>query len=145
MAIAKLKLLEIEFPAEQYDAVLMKLINTKDFHPELASKFADSVQGLSVLNRENPYADLIARMEEARDNYHLELKNINVDSTRINIIQADTFFCNVLEQVSKIEKVKEDLQNMIEENEATISQLEHMIDAKLDFDKLFSCKYRSPA
>lgn len=49
MAIAKLKLLEIEFPAEQYDAVLMKLINTKDFHPELASKFADSVQGLSVL------------------------------------------------------------------------------------------------
>lgn len=141
MAIAKLKLLEIEFPAGQYDAVLMKLINTDDFHPELASKFADSVQGLSVLNRENPYADLIARMEEARDNYHLKLQNINVESTRINIIQADTFFCNVLEQVAKIEKVKQDLQNMIEENEATISQLEHMIDAKLDFDRLFSCKY----
>lgn len=141
MAIAKLKLLEIEFPAEQYDAVLMKLINTDDFHPELASKFADSVQGLSVLNRENPYADLIARMEEARDNYHLKLQNVDVDSTRINIIQADTFFCNVLEQVAKIEKVKQDLQNMIEENEATISQLEHMIDAKLDFDRLFSCKY----
>ncbi|WP_028042069.1 V-type ATP synthase subunit I [Candidatus Stoquefichus massiliensis] len=141
MAIAKLKLLEIEFPAEQYDAVLMKLINTDDFHPELASKFADSVQGLSVLNRENPYADLIARMEEARDNYHLKLQNVDVESTRINIIQADTFFCNVLEQVAKIEKVKQDLQTMIEENEATISQLEHMIDAKLDFDRLFSCKY----
>ena len=27
MAIAKLKLLEIEFPAQQYDAVLLKLIN----------------------------------------------------------------------------------------------------------------------
>ena len=74
MAIAKLKLLEIEFPAEQYDSVLMKLINLDGFHPEYASKFADSVQGLSVLNRENPYADLIARMEEARDGYHLDLK-----------------------------------------------------------------------
>lgn len=40
MAIAKLKLVEIEFPAEQYDNVLMKLINLDDFHPEYASKFA---------------------------------------------------------------------------------------------------------
>lgn len=30
---------------------------------------------------------------------------------------------------------------MIQENEATISQLEHMIDANIDFDRLFSCKY----
>ena len=141
MAIAKLKLLEIEFPAEQYDSVLMKLINLDGFHPEYASKFADSVQGLSVLNRENPYADLIARMEEARDRYHLDLKCQDVDNTRINIIQADTFFCNVLEQVTKIEKVKEDLQQMIEENEGTISQLEHMINAEVDFDTLFSCHY----
>lgn len=141
MAIAKLKLLEIEFPAEQYDSVLMKLINLDGFHPEYASKFADSVQGLSVLNRENPYADLIARMEEARDGYHLDLKCQDVDNTRINIIQADTFFCNVLEQVTKIEKVKEDLQQMIEENEATISQLSHMINAEVDFDTLFSCHY----
>lgn len=141
MAIAKLKLLEIEFPAEQYDSVLMKLINLDGFHPEYASKFADSVQGLSVLNRENPYADLIARMEEARDGYHLDLKCQDVDNTRINIIQADTFFCNVLEQVTKIEKVKEDLQQMIEENEGTISQLEHMINAEVDFDILFSCHY----
>ena len=99
------------------------------------------VQGLSVLNRENPYADLIARMEEARDGYHLDLKCQDVDNTRINIIQADTFFCNVLEQVTKIEKVKEDLQQMIEENEGTISQLEHMINAEVDFDTLFSCHY----
>ena len=141
MAIAKLKLLEIEFPAEQYDSVLMKLINLDGFHPEYASKFADSVQGLSVLNRENPYADLIARMEEARDGYHLDLKCQDVDNTRIIIIQADTFFCNVLEQVTKIEKVKEDLQQMIEENEGTISQLEHMINAEVDFDTLFSCHY----
>lgn len=141
MAIAKLKLLEIEFPASQYDSVLMKLINLDDFHPEYASKFADSVQGLSVLNRENPYADLIARMEEARDQYHLNLKSGAIESTRMNIIQADTFFCNVLEKVSKIEKVKTDLQQMIEENEGTIAQLEHMIDADIDFDRLFSCKY----
>lgn len=141
MAIAKLKLLEIEFPQEQDDAVLMKLINLDGFHPEYASKFVDSVQGLSVLNRENPYADLIGRMEEAKEKYQLNLKGQEIDNTRMNIIQADTFFCNVLEKASQYEKVKVDLQEMIVENEATITQLEHMIDSDLDFDKLFACKY----
>lgn len=141
MAIAKLKLLEIEFPQEQCDSVLMKLINLDDFHPEYASKFADSVQGLSVLNRENPYADLIALMEEAKEKYQLDLKCQDIDNTRINIIQADTFFCNLLAEVTNIEKIREELQQMITENESTISQLQHMINSDLDFDKLFSCKY----
>ena len=116
MAIAKLKLLEIEFPQDKYDAVLMKLANLDDFHPEYASQFADSVHGLSVLNRENPYADIIARMEEAKDRYQLDLQYQDIDNTRMNIIQADTFFCNVLEQASQFEKVRHDLQEMITEN-----------------------------
>jgi len=141
MAIAKMKLLEIEFPVEKYDETLMKLIRTENFHPELASKFADSVQGLSVLNRENPYADLITRMEEAKEKYHLEMNCQPVDNMKLNIIQADTFFCNVLEEVTKIEKVKEELQQMFLENEATISQLEHMINSDMDFDHFFACRY----
>lgn len=141
MAIAKLKLLEIEFPQERCDEVLMKLINLDGFHPEYASKFADTVQGLSVLNRENPYADLISRMEEARDKYKLDIICKVIGNTKINIIQADTYFCNVLEQVTKIEKVKEDLVTMIDENERTIAQLEHMVNADFDFDNLFGCQY----
>ncbi|MCI9049405.1 MAG: V-type ATP synthase subunit I [Coprobacillus sp.] len=141
MAIAKLKLLEIEFPQEKYDAVLMKLAKLDDFHPEYASQIADSVHGLSVLNRENPYADLITRMEETKDKYQVNLQCQDIDDTRMNIIQADTFFCNVLEQASQFEKVKKDLQEMLTENEAAITQLEHMIDSDLDFDKLVACKY----
>ncbi len=141
MAIAKLKLLEIAFPQEQYDSVLLKLINTDNFHPENASKFVDSVQGLSVLNRNNPYADLIARMEEARDKYHLDLKSHEVQSTRMNIIQADAYFCDALEQVTKIEEVKSNLLRMIDENEVTINQLKYMINSDMDFDNLFSCHY----
>ena len=141
MAISKLKLLEIEFPTEQYDAVLMKLINLDDFHPENASKFADSVHGLSVLNRENPYSGLMSRMEEARDKYHLNLTNQAVENTRINIIHANSFFSDILEQVNSMEQIKGELQQMVDENEATIVQLEYMIDTDIDFDKLFGCKY----
>ncbi len=141
MAIAKLKLLEIEFPQERSDEVLMKLVNLDGFHPEYASKFVDTVQGLSVLNRENPYADLISRMEEARDKYKLNLLCKVISDTKINIIQADTYFCNVLEEVTKIEKVKEDLEVMIKENDSILAQLKHMANADFDFDHLFGCRY----
>lgn len=144
MAIAKMKLVEIEFPIEKSDELLMKLINLDDFHPEYASKFVDSVQGLSVLNKENPYADLIARMEEAKIKYELDLKECVVDNTRMNIIQADTFFCNVLEKAAKIEEVKDNLEKMIKENEDTIQQLGYMIDSDINYDRLFSCHYLKP-
>ena len=45
MAIAKLKLLEIEFPAQQYDAVLLKLINLDNFQSEPASKLLIQYKG----------------------------------------------------------------------------------------------------
>lgn len=145
MAIAKLKLLDIEFPQEKDDEVLMKLIKLDNFHPELASKFVDSVQGLTVLNRENPYADLIAKMENAKEHYGLQLEEQEITDTKINIIQADSFFCNILEEVASIEKMRNELQIMQDENVAAMKQLQHIIEADsnvdLNFDQLFSCKY----
>ena len=140
MAIAKLKLLNIEFPQEKNDDVLMKLIKLDNFHPELASKFVDSVHGLTVLNRENLYADLIAKMEEANEKYNIGLQEKEITDTKINIIQADTFFCNLLEKAARYEVAKKDLQTMIDEDAAGIKQLQHIIesdsDVNLNFDDL---------
>lgn len=145
MAIAKLKLLDIEFPQEKDNEVLMKLIKLNNFHPEPASKFVDSVQGLAVLNRENPYADLISKMEEAKEHYGISLQEQETIDTKINIIQADTFFCDILEKVSRFERMKKEFEIMLDENGAAVKQLQHIIDAdsefNLDLDKLFACKY----
>lgn len=141
MAIAKLKLLDIEFPQTAYDPVLLKLINLDNFHPEPASRFADSVQGLSVLNRDNPYADLLSRMDEAKEKFKIQYKKEELVDTKINIIQADHHFCDMMAKVDKIEKVRNDLTEMINENEEIITQLEHMINSDMNFDTLFSCKY----
>ena len=145
MAIAKLKLLNIEFPQEKNDDVLMKLIKLDNFHPELASKFVDSVHGLTVLNRENLYADLISKMEEANEKYNIGLQEKEITDTKINIIQADTFFCNLLEKAARYEVAKKDLQTMLDEDVAGIKQLQHIIesdsDVNLNFDDLFACQY----
>lgn len=46
MAISRLNLVSINFDKYRYNEVLLKLFSHDDFHPELASKFIDSVTDL---------------------------------------------------------------------------------------------------
>lgn len=48
MAIAKLNLVSLDFDKDNCNDVLLELYQRDDFHPELASKFTDSVAGLSA-------------------------------------------------------------------------------------------------
>ena len=58
MAIAKMKLITISAEKEHLLDVLQKFIDLDYFHPEPASKFIDSVHGLSSMDEENPVAEL---------------------------------------------------------------------------------------
>ena len=64
MAIAKMKLITISAEKEYLSDVLQKFIDLDYVHPEPASKFIDSVHGLSSLDEENPVAELSARFQE---------------------------------------------------------------------------------
>ena len=141
MAIAKLMLLDINFEQAQYDEVLFNLLEQKNFHPEPASKFVDSVHGLSVLNRENPYADLISRMDSASEKYGFELEEVDVKGETMNFIKSDSLFCGLVSQADGFNRVKKELDVVIEENEAAMVQLQHVAGINVDFDDLFSCKY----
>lgn len=141
MAISKLNLLDIEFPVKVADEVLMKIINLDNFHPEPASKFVDSVQGLSVLNRENPYGALLAKMDDSASKLGIKFEKDDTLDVDFNIINSDNQFSTLIKDIADINKVKTDLEKMISENEDTIKQLEHMNNSDIDFDKLFSCKY----
>jgi len=64
MAIAKLNLVSLDFDKDNCNDVLLELYQRDDFHPELASKFTDSVAGLSAYNNDNLYEELLSRIEE---------------------------------------------------------------------------------
>lgn len=140
MAISKLQLVEVEFPEKMSDDILSKLIDSEEFHPEPASKFVDSVRGLKVMNKENPYADLLGRMDEAAEKY-----GITIDQTAkpqvINIVEADDYFCSCLDEANKISRIKNELQTMIDENNQVVNYLKYMKGLDLDFDDLFSSQY----
>ena len=141
MAIAKLNLLDIEFSHASIDDVLWKLIHLDDFHPEPASKLAHSVQGLTILERNNPYEQILNTVEEASKLYNIELHEEEVGNIDIDIMKSSESLKQMVEQLKQINQVQEELRFMIDENETTIKQLVHMINFGFNFDELLSCKY----
>ncbi|MGN8657820.1 V-type ATP synthase subunit I [Catenibacterium mitsuokai] len=140
MAISKLQLVEIEFAETMSDEVLSKLVDSEKFHPEPASKFVDSVRGLKIMNKDNPYADLLGRMDEAAEKYGINI-NTSEKPQIINIVEADDYFCECLDEANKISRVKNELQVMIDENNQAKKYLKYMKDLDIDFDDLFSSEY----
>lgn len=140
MAIAKLNLVSINFDNHHYNDVLLKLYERDDFHPELASKFTDSVAGLSAYNNENLYEELLVRIEDMVNKYQFQVNEVETD-TQLNVLKAKEFLDDLFLDLDRIYAVKEQLLKMIKENDDAITQLNHVEGSNINFDELFNCKY----
>ncbi|MDD6712154.1 MAG: V-type ATPase 116kDa subunit family protein [Sharpea porci] len=139
MAIAKLKLLEIEFPVENVDVILDKLVDSTTFHPELASKFADGVRDITVMNVDNPYGDIAHRIEDACKNHHLELDEGQVGE--IDVEKEVQFLNDFVKKFDDFDETKRQLLEMMDENAAVKKEISHMVNSGINFDYLFDSHY----
>ncbi|WP_249028950.1 V-type ATP synthase subunit I [Tannockella kyphosi] len=140
MAIAKLSLGNIRFEKEQLDEVLLKIQEFDEFHLEPASKFTESVAGIGVFSKENPYEELCLQLEDIQSKYNFDLKDREIDS-KIHIIKEKEYVASFVKDLEALEDVKEQLEMVIEENKEAIIQLTHVSEMDINFDDLFSCKY----
>lgn len=141
MAIAKLNIANIYFDRDHYNDVLLKLYNRDDFHPEPASKFTDSVIGLSAYSQENVYEEILNRISEMRKKYGLEVEHTVSDTYDLNVAKTKEYLDDVYLEVDRINAVKLQLEEMIEESKEAIIQLEQIKNFDFNFDDLFSCHF----
>ena len=73
MAISKMKLVNILADKEYLNDVLLKFVELDYFHPEPASKFVDSVHGLTTLSDENPITDVLTHFHEVLQDMDMTL------------------------------------------------------------------------
>ena len=106
MAISRLNLVSINFDKYRYNEVLLKLFSHDDFHPELASKFIDSVTGLSVYNQDNLYEEILVRLNDASNKYHFKLEEVPVETNQINVLRVKEYLDDLLLDVERIDAVK---------------------------------------
>ncbi|RHM60049.1 V-type ATP synthase subunit I [Coprobacillus sp. AF33-1AC] len=141
MAITKLNLVNVDFNKDCYNSVLLKLYNHDDFHPELASKFTDSVAGLTVYNKDNLYEELLVRIQEMTEKYHFQAQTVKTESNQLNVVKVKEFLDDLFLDIDRIDAVKEQLLAMIKENDDAIVQLRNVAGLDVNFDDLFSCQY----
>lgn len=64
MAIARMKLVNIDGDVRQLDAAVLKCSYGNNFHPEQASMYYESMGALPTYNEENPYTSLLRKITE---------------------------------------------------------------------------------
>ncbi len=80
MAIAKMKLVNILSERSRLHEVLLRFIDLDCFHPEPASKIVELVHGLTTIQEEDPYQELITRFKDIEMSMGLSLPEVKVKS-----------------------------------------------------------------
>lgn len=141
MAIAKMKLVNIISDQKNLNEVLLRFIDLDCFHPEPASKIVDHVHGLTTLQEENPFTELIARFRDIEVNMGLTLGNDMVKDPDYDLAGIQHYLDQVYQRYEQILEVKHDLEAVIQENKDALQQVENIEGVDISLDDIFSCKY----
>ncbi len=141
MAIAKMKLINISAEKEYLDDVLLKFVDLDYFHPEPAVKFIDTVHGLTSMDEENPVSEVLSRFKEICSDMDLDLPNIAMRDKDYDLGGMKNYMENVYQRFQDANRVRTDLQTVIQENKDALVTVKNIESIDLNLDDLFDCKY----
>lgn len=141
MAISKMKLINIIGDNEYLNDVLLKFVALDYFHPEPASKFVDSVHGLTTLPDENPVIDVLNHFNEVVNDMDLQLPHSDVASRDYDLDQMNSYIDQIYKRYQDGAVVKKELEKVIQENKDALIQVRNIESIDLNLDDLFECKY----
>lgn len=141
MAIAKMKLINITADKEYLDDVLLKFVDLDYFHAEPASKFVDSVHGLTTMNEENPITEPLSHFREVCAEMELELPEVKMRNKEYHLDKISRYVDDVYQKFLNASLVKKDLEKVIQENEDALVHVKNIESIDLNLDDLFECRY----
>lgn len=141
MAISKMKLVNITADNEYLSDVLLRFVDLDCFHPELASKFVDSVHGLTTLNEENPITDVLQHFYEVIHDMEMQIPALDVKDRNYDLDRIKNYIEGIYQKFLQGAEVRKDLENVIQENKDALIQVQNIESMNLNLDDLFECKY----
>lgn len=141
MAIAKMKLVNITSDRTKLDEVLLRFVELDCLHPEPATKIAESVHGVTTLQEEDPYCELLSRLKDLEVNLGLSLNNEFIKDWKCDLNEMSTYMEQLERKREEIEEVKRELEGVIQANKDALTQVENIEGMDVSLDDIFSCKY----
>ncbi|HBT59539.1 MAG TPA: V-type ATP synthase subunit I [Acholeplasmataceae bacterium] len=141
MSIAKVKLVDMTSNVSNLDRVLTKFIDTKNFHPVLATEFVERVRGLTSFVSENPCQTMLQDLKDIEVKYDLNLPNDEIKDAEYNLNEMFEYMQTVRRSLEgEMNRIK-DLEQHIREYENTLIQVKNLISLDVALDDLFACEY----
>ena len=141
MAIDKMKLVNIYSDYGSLEEVLARFVELDDFHPEMASKIAGSVHGLTTLYYENPYLKMLNRVKEIEGSMGLTVAKVDSRTRTLDIEKISDYVETTRDSYDKINGEIKEIEQLIQEDEDALIQVKNVENMEISLDDLFSCKY----
>lgn len=141
MAIAKMKLVNIISDQKNLNEVLLRFVDLDCFHPEPASKIAESVHGLTTLQEDDPFAELISHFKDVEVSMGYKLAGDMVKDPNYDLDKMRAYVDGVYHKYEEMVEVKKDLEKVIQENKDALTQVENIEGMEIPLDDIFSCRY----
>jgi V/A-type H+-transporting ATPase subunit I len=141
MAITTMKLVNIIADNEHLNEVLKIFIDVQDFHPELASKLAGSVHGLTTLYYENPYLKMLNRIKEVKAEMGLDAETREVDVDQCDLDRINRYVERTHDKFDSIEHRVKEIELKIREYVDDLKQVKNIEDLDIPLEDLFSSRY----
>lgn len=141
MAIEKMRLVNIISDVNNLDDVLSKFCTLEDFHPEPASKFIGTVKGITTFEGSNPYEPLLQKIEDLSNLMGIKLDSSKCTDKTINSSDVSKYLNEKEDKFNLIVNTKEDIEQVIQEDNDVIRQMNNLEDLGISLDEIFACRY----
>lgn len=141
MAIAKMNLVNITSDQTRLNEVLLRFVELDCFHPEPAAKIAESVHGVTTLQEEDPYAELLTQLKDLEVNLGLSLTSEFVKDQTCDLGEIKAYMNELQSKWEQILSVKSELDGVIQANQDALTQVENIEGIDISLDDIFSCRY----
>lgn len=141
MAIAKMKLVGAAGFVSQLDEFIETCCLNGDFHPEPAAQYLPVDTGYAPLGEENPYAEMLQKIEDFAANAKIVLKPLSRLKRVPDDAEMRAFVAKLDADVGKLAGGKKELSEQHKACEIGIEQLRHFTDFDVDLDEVFNCEF----
>lgn len=141
MSIEKMTLVHLDGERESLDYVLMKCLASGIFHPEPAASLKEYSRAKPALEEANPYRELLGQIRKVADLAGIQLNYTEADTLLMRETVMNEYLSSEQKRLLELSQEKNKLDASIEEHRDALVHLKHMLDLRVDFDELFSCRY----
>jgi len=141
MAILKMELINIIGPVNEFDSFVKDYIIDSPIHLENAISNLTSVKGLYPYVEENPYLDIMKRLDNIQQNIALPMDDKRIQKNSLSLDEMKDYVdCFEQRQREYMDKRKAIEQGILE-NQQFIKQLQPMENMDIDLRNLFNFEF----